>query len=192
MATAPWVRITLGVGLLSTLALHQGSSARAAEPPARPAAPAAAATPISTERQKPQQGREPGGLVAWWRRPDLCAELGISEALRQTLAPRLESMQTSYQMEQTRLNEARGHQTEMMLDPSADRSALAAFNRDQVVAPSDRMQSINFEARLYVRASLEKRQLETIARTHPSFFTAKWFQRAVVPVREGKVVVQEE
>lgn len=140
----------------------------------------------------PAAQRDAGGLVAWWKQKSLCDELGLTAAQRQRLVAGLESLQTRFQLAQTRLNEARARQTVMMLDPAIDAAALVAFNRDEVVAPSDQMQAFNFEARMLVRGELAKPQLEAIARSHPRFFTARWFQRSAVPVHEGKVILQEE
>lgn len=80
----------------------------------------------------------------------------------------------------------------MLLDPTIDGAALVAFNREQIITPSERMQALNFEARLLARGQLDKPQLAAIAASHPHFFTARWFQRSQVPVREGKVILQEE
>lgn len=161
--------------------VREGFAAPAA-PPAKPSAKPAA---------------KPGSLgnarfLAWWRDDQLCAELGIAPDLRKELAARLENLQTSYQLEQTKLNDARAKQSAMLADPKVSREQLLAFNRAEVAAASEKMQSLNFEARLLVRGKLAPGQLEKIVAGHPRFFVARWFKMSQVPVREGQVVVDDE
>lgn len=131
-------------------------------------------------------------FLAWWQDEKLCGELGISAELRRELAPKLDNLQTSYQLEQTRLNDARAKQGAMLADPKVGREQLLAYNRAEVAAVSERMQALNFEARLLVRGRLSAAQLEKIVASHPRFLIARWFRMSVVPVREGRVMVDDE
>jgi hypothetical protein len=135
--------------------------------------------------------RPAANLVGWWQQPPTCAKLGIGEELRRRLAPQLEKLQTSYQIVQTRLAEARRRQSAMLADPAASREALLEWNRAEVVAASEKMQSLNFEARLLVRGQLGKEQLQALAERHPQFFAARWFKASALPVIEGRVVEEE-
>ncbi len=140
----------------------------------------------------PAAPREATPLQNWWKRDAFCTELGLSPALRQELSSALDSLQTGYQLAQTRLSDARERQTRMMFDPAVSRDALVAFNRDEIAPLTQKMQQANLEARLLVRSRLTAAQIQTLQRTHPGFFTARWFRFSPVPVREGHVVVQEE
>lgn len=136
--------------------------------------------------------REGAGFVAWWKSDSLCRELGLDEAQQKGLAGQIENLAISYQLAQTRLNEARARQSAMLFDPAIDREALIAFHRSEIQAPTEAMQQANFEARLAVRARLSREQLATLERTHPRFFSARWFATSRVPVREGQVLVEDE
>lgn len=145
------------------------------------AALAAAGDPAAPAR------RPAANLVGWWQHEELCARLGIGAELRRQLAGGLENLQTSYQLAQTRLAEARRRQSAMLLDPAVGSEKLLSFNRVEVVAASEKMQALNFEARLLVRGRLSPAQLVKIGAEHPQFFTARWFKASAVPVLEGKV-----
>lgn len=147
-------------------------------------APTAAA-----EAQAPRRGG--AHLVGWWQREEFCAELGIDSALRKQLAAELENMQTTYQVIQTRLTEARQRQSALLLDPAAGKDKLY-FSHGAVAAASDSLRELNFEARLLVRDKLKAGQLARIAGIQPQFFSARWFKASAVPVLEGKVAADEE
>lgn len=168
MKPAPRGRIALAFALLALAAL-----AAAGDPGAPARRPAA-------------------NLVGWWQHEELCRRLGIGAELRRQLAAGLENLQTSYQIAQTRLAEARRKQSAMLLDPAVGSAELLAFNRAEVVVASERMQSLNFEARLLVRGRLAPVQLAKIGAEHPQFFTARWFKASAVPVLEGRVAADGE
>lgn len=133
-----------------------------------------------------------GSFLAWWQQEKLSEELGIPSELRKELAARLETLQTSYQIAETRLREARRQQSALLLDPAVDAQKLTDFHRTEVAANSDRLQALNFEARLLVRGRLSPEQLKRIAGSYPQFFSARWFKSSRVPVLEGKVVQEDE
>jgi|CXWL01.1.fsa_nt_gi hypothetical protein len=136
--------------------------------------------------------REAVSFVAWWKSDSLCRELGLDEAQQKGLAGQLENLAITYQLAQTRLNEARARQSALLFDSTIDRETLIAFHRNEIEAPTEAMQQANFEARLAVRARLSREQLAAIERTHPRFFSARWFATSRVPVREGRVLVEDE
>ncbi len=140
----------------------------------------------------PGSKRSAGSFLVWWQQEQFCTELGLSQELRKKLAAELDNLQTSYQLTQTKLNDARKKQTEMLLGAEFDRAAVKAFNQKEVVVLSEKMQALNFEARLVVRAALSAEQLAKIAARHPRFFTSRWFKTSPLPVRQGQVVVDEE
>lgn len=139
----------------------------------------------------PASPKGAGRFLVWWHEEKLCAELGITPELRQELAARLDALQTSYQIAQTQLWEGRRQQSAMFLDPTVDAQKLAELNRTQVAVHSDRLQALNFEARLFVRGRLSQAQLTKLASSHPQFFSARWFKSSRVPVLEGKVIEEE-
>lgn len=148
----------------------------------------AASAPLAAAPEKPRRAT----FVAWWDDASLCSELGISAELRSGLARELNNLQTSYQLAQTQLTEARRIQSELLLKASASRQDLVKFNETRIAAPSERMQTLNFEARLLVREKLGLPLLARIAAAHPKFLSARWFKTSHVPVREGTVVFEEE
>lgn len=152
---------------------------------------AALLIPIQDEADQPNSSGK-ARITSWWTNKAKCQEWGIDEALREELAKGLENLQTSYQVAQTQLNEARKQQTEMMFDAKISNKELAAYNKEHVLALSDRMQAANFDARLLVRGLLNKEQMSKIAADHPQFFSTRWFRVAKVPVREGKVVIKKK
>lgn len=136
--------------------------------------------------------RRAAHLVGWWQHEELCGRLGIGAELRRQLAGQLENLQTSYQLAQTRLAEARRRQSAMLLDPATSNEQLLAFNRGEVAVASETMQALNFEARLLVRGRLTREQLAKIGAEQPLFFSARWFKASAVPVLEGKVAADDE
>lgn len=136
--------------------------------------------------------RDVGQFVTWWKNDKLTRDLGLDEAQRQQLTAELENLQVGYQLAQTRLNEARKKQSAMMIDSAVDRAALVAFHRTEIAPPTDAMQQANFDARLVVRSRLRPDQLSAIGRSQPLFFSARWFKTSRVPVREGRVVIEDE
>lgn len=133
-----------------------------------------------------------GSFLVWWQQEKLSDDLGIPSELRKELATRLEALQTSYQIAETRLRDARRKQSALLFDPAVAKQKLTDFNRTEVAANSDRLQALNFEARLLVRGRLSPEQLKRIASSHPQFFSARWFKSSRVPVLEGKVVQEDE
>lgn len=140
----------------------------------------------------PGSKRGAGSFLVWWQQEKVCTELGLGAELRKKIAAELDNLQTSYQLTQTRLNDARKMQTALLLGADFDREKVKAFNQKEVVPLSEKMQALNFEARLVVRAALSAEQLAKIAAQHPRFFTARWFKTSPLPVREGQVVVEDE
>lgn len=177
-------------GLL--LALAAASAAVGAGQPAAAAANAHAAPAAGAEADadpadaEPAPARRGARFVGWWQDAELSAEIGIPAGLRQQLATELENLQISYQITQTRLNEARKKQSAMLADPGESRDQLLAFNRTEILPLSEKMQSLNFEARLLVRSRLDRAQLLEVGK-HPQFFSGRWFKASPLPVREGKV-----
>lgn len=144
----------------------------------------------------PQEENEFGkrgmtNLMDWWNNPKLCKEMNIDDALRARIAKELDNLQTTYQVTQTELNEARKRQTKMLFDPKVPKAELEKFNREQVVPLSDRMQSTNFAARLLVRSMIDPAQLKLIEGRHPQFFTSRWFKTSKIPIRQGKVIIKK-
>jgi hypothetical protein len=130
-------------------------------------------------------------LMDWWNNPKLCKELNIEDSLRARIGKELDNLQTTYQLTQSQLNEARKRQTKMLFDPKLSKAELEKFNREQVVPLSDRMQATNFAARLLVRSMIDPSQLKTIENSHPQFFTSRWFKTTKVPIRQGKVIIKK-
>jgi len=141
---------------------------------------------------EPQSGS--GGqvsVVAWWEREPLCKRFGIPPELRLKLAGELDTTQTSYQLLQTRLGDARAVQSRLLLDPASTDEAIARHNRDEVARLSGAMQEQNFKARLLVRRALSREQLATIARELPDFFGGRWFRAPAARVQQGNVVIRK-
>lgn len=140
----------------------------------------------------PAPKRDVGQFVTWWKNDKLARDLGLDDVQRKQLTAELENLQVGYQLAQTRLNEARTKQSAMMIDPAVDRAALVAFHQAEIAPPTDAMQQANFDARLAVRSRLRPDQLAAIGRDQPLFFSARWFKTSRVPVREGRVVIEDE
>lgn len=157
--------------LATTLALALLSQAGDAAPPAAP--------------------REPRQLVAWWQQDVVCAKAGLGSELCASLGAELDNLQTSYQVEQTKLIAARERQSRLLADPATPREVLTALNRDEVQPASSKMQMLNFEARMLVRSRLQPSHLEALVAAFPHFFAARWFQASSVPVREGVLIEGE-
>ncbi len=140
---------------------------------------------VDTPTTKKNMGRLP---VAWWDQAELCQQLGIREDQRVEFAEKLNHLQMSYQIAQTKLNDARQRQSNDMFDPTIDAQTIETLHRQDISTASAEILSLNFQARLFVRNALNANQLQKLQIEAPRFFSAKWFKRPRNKTYKGKVI----